>query len=61
MPYIVPTPVRMAALAVGALLSLVVVMAESAVASGVALVLLALTLLALEAPTLLAGMEDDSE
>ncbi len=42
-------------------MSLVVVMAESAVASGVALVLLALTLLALEAPTLLAGMEDDSE
>ncbi|MBL8240078.1 MAG: hypothetical protein JNM66_21840 [Bryobacterales bacterium] len=61
MPYTVPTSVRMAALAVAGLLSLVVVLAESPAAWGTALVLLALTLLALEGPALTAGMEDDSE
>lgn len=51
----------MAALTVAGLLSLVVVLAESPAAWGTALVLLALTLLALEGPALTAGMEDDSE
>jgi hypothetical protein len=44
-----------------AMLSLVVVLVESPVAAGLALVLLALTLVALEAPVLLAGMGADEE
>jgi len=61
MPYIVPIPVRITALALGALLSVVVVIAESPLAAGAALVILTMTLLFLEAPSLHDTVEDESE
>ena len=61
MPYTVPIPVRITALALGALLSVVVVLVESPLAAGAALVVLTMTLLFLEAPCLHDTVEDENE
>lgn len=61
MPYTVPIPVRITALALGALLSVVIVLAESPLAAGAALVVLTMTLLFLEAPSLHNTAEDENE
>ena len=52
---------RPVALLVGILLSAVVVLSDSPFAVGASLVLLAVELLAFEAPALAANVEDDSE
>lgn len=54
-------PIHLTALLSGALLSAVVAISESTAAVAAGLVLLALLLLAIEAPALAADVEDDLE
>jgi hypothetical protein len=57
----IPRHLKPVALLVGILLSTAVVLSDSQLVFGISLVLLAVELLAMQAPAVLADLEDDSE